>query len=30
MNDVATMKEREIHEQLEREIKMLYKKSIHQ
>ena len=27
-DDVATMKEREIHEQLEREIKMLYKKSI--
>lgn len=27
-DDVATMKEREIHDQLEREIKMLYKKSI--
>lgn len=27
-DDVATMKEREVHEQLEREIKMLYKKSI--
>lgn len=27
-DDVATMKERDIHDQLEREIKMLYKKSI--